>query len=95
MAMLTSSLTEGFLAQVIDCPTSTQIWATLHDLFVARFSAQVIQTRLQLVSLKKGSETLSEFFNRAKQLSILLAVASQPIVDPEFNTYLLVGLSSD
>lgn len=95
IAILTSSLTESILAQVIDCNTSTQIWSNLYDLFSARSSAHIVHTRIQLASLKKGSETVSEFFNRGKSLSTMLAAADQGIFDTEFATYLLAELTSD
>lgn len=95
MAILTSSLTETVLAQVIDCSSSAQIWSLLQDTYASQSGAQVVNLRLQLTSLKKGGETTTEFFNRAKGLVTALAAAGQPISDSEFVIYLLAGLGSE
>lgn len=95
VAILTASLSEIVLAQVIECDTSAKIWSHLHELFAARSSAQIVHTRLQLASLKKGSESVSDFFNKAKSLTTLLVAAGQSISDTEFITYLLAGLGTE
>lgn len=87
MSILTASLSEPVLAQIIECSTAADIWSTLHELFAARSSAQVVHTRLQLASLKKGGESVTEFFNKAKGLVSLLAGARQSVSDEEFSTF--------
>lgn len=95
MAILTSSLPEEVLVQIMDCTTSAAIWNNLHELFSARSSAQMVHTRLQLASLKKGAETITEFFNRAKGLVTTLAAAGHHIPESEFFVYLLAGLGAE
>lgn len=75
MAILTSSLFENVLAQVTDYDSSIAIWTVLQDTFAARSSAHVMQTRLQLVTLKKGFETISEYYNKARARFSTLLVA--------------------
>lgn len=95
MVVLTSSLTEPILAQVIECTSAYQIWNLLRDLFAARSSANVGHTRLQLASLKKGEESITDYYTKAKNLISMLHSARQTISDPEFIVHLVAGLGSD
>lgn len=83
------------MAQVLDCSSSFEVWQNLLELFSARSNAQIVHTRLQLASLKKGSEFVTDFYNKAKAFSQMLAAAGQPISDTEFLTYLLAGLGQE
>lgn len=95
LVILTGSLTKAVLAQVMDYHTSAEVWGTLHELFAARSSTQIVHTRLQLASLKKGAETVTKYFNKAKNLVVLIAGVGHSISDEEFSTFLLVGLGAD
>ncbi|KAA8546539.1 hypothetical protein F0562_002722 [Nyssa sinensis] len=92
---INSSLTNTMLAQVLDCNTSHEIWNTLSSLFSACSFAHFMQTQFQLATLKKGSETISEYFHKATALSSTLSAACHPLSPSEFNVYLLAGLGSD
>lgn len=65
MAVLNSSFTEPVLAQVTNCRTSREIWNILTDIFVAKSSVNVVQTRLQLVSIRKGNDSITDDFHHA------------------------------
>lgn len=89
MAILTSSLMEATIAQLIDCTSSQQIWTLLQDLYASQSGAQVVNLRLQLASPKKDGETATEFYNRAKGQVSALAAGGQPLSDSGFVIYLL------
>lgn len=95
MFVLTATLTEEVLVQVMGCSTAAEIWAILHSIFSAQSSSQVVHTRLQLASLKKGAETPTAYFNRAKALVTTLAGAGQHVSDQEFAVFLLAGLGTE
>lgn len=42
VAILTASLTESAMAQILDCTTSKQIWGRLHKTFAATSSTQIV-----------------------------------------------------
>lgn len=81
--------------QILDCSTSKEIWDHVHHLYSSRSGAQVVQTRLQLASLKKTDESATAYFNRASTLVHQIRAAGQIIGNEEFIAYLLAGLGSD
>ncbi|KAF5475573.1 hypothetical protein F2P56_007367 [Juglans regia] len=95
LSALNSSLTEQVLAQVLECSTSREVWTLLHSLFAAQSSAHIMQTQYQLATLKKGSESISSYFNKARTLAASMGAAGQPLSDSEFTVYLLAGLGTD
>lgn len=95
MSAIYSSLTETVLSQILDCSTSQQIWETLHELHSAQSTAHLMHTKFQLATLKKGSDSISTYFQKAKALSASLNAAGYPLLDSEFIIYFLTGLSSD
>ncbi|KAF5458503.1 hypothetical protein F2P56_022526 [Juglans regia] len=54
-----------------------------------------MQTKYQLTSLKKGSSSISKYFNKATALASSLGAAGHPLSSSEFIVYLLYGLGSD
>lgn len=95
MSTLNSSLFKTILAQVLECKTSFAIWKTLPNLFAAKSLSLVIQTQFQLVTLKKGSESISDYYAKAKSLASTLGVIGHPLSDQEFSIYLLDGHGTD
>lgn len=80
---------------MLDYSTSEEIWTHLHELFAARSSTQIMQSRLQLATLKKGAESVTKYFNKAKILVDAIQAAGQVISDTELVVYLLTGLGTD
>ncbi|KAF5464007.1 hypothetical protein F2P56_014123 [Juglans regia] len=95
ISALYSSLTDTILAQIVDCPTSHEIWSTLNNLYSAQSTAHLMQTRYQLATLKKGSDSVSTYFHKAKSLASSLSSAGHPLSSHEFIIYVLTGLSPD
>lgn len=54
-----------------------------------------MQTKLQFTTLKKGSSTITKYFNKATSLSSSLNVAGHPLSPFEFTIFLLADLGSD
>ncbi|KAF5463307.1 hypothetical protein F2P56_019229 [Juglans regia] len=95
LSALNSTLSESVLNQVLECKTAQQVWQTLQNLFTAQSSAHIMHTHFQLATLKKGSESITEYYNKAKSLAATLGAASHTPSDQEFTIYLLAGLGSD
>ncbi|KAL3835707.1 hypothetical protein ACJIZ3_010443 [Penstemon smallii] len=95
LSLLVSSLSESIIAHVTSASTSREVWETLADLFAANSQAHVLQTTLQLASLKKGSDSVAVYYRRAKSLLDSLALAGKVVPPCDFIAYLLNGLDSD
>jgi hypothetical protein len=54
-----------------------------------------MQTRYQLATMKKGSLSVADFFQKAQNLSHILAAVEAPLKDSELISYILAGLSAE
>ncbi|KAF5466071.1 hypothetical protein F2P56_016028 [Juglans regia] len=95
VSTINSSLSDSVLAQVLDCSTSCEVWTTLQNLFAAKSSAHLIHTKYQLATLKKGAESITDYYNKARSLASTLSAAGRPLDDSELAIYLLAGLGTD
>lgn len=95
LSTLNSSLSEQVLAQVLDCSTSRAVWSLLESLFAAQSSAHIMQIQYQLATLKKGFESITDYFHNAKALAASMGAAGQSLSDSEFSVFLLIGLGTD
>lgn len=69
LGWILSSLTEPVLNQVVACNSTREVWHTLQQVDSAQSTAQELEIRHQLHSLKKGSLTLIDYLNRIQSLS--------------------------
>jgi len=67
---------------------------TLVTMFASQARAQVMQIYFQLATIKKGNNSITEYFQTIKTLSDTLATAGQPLNDFESVSFLLKGLES-
>ncbi|XP_012840817.1 PREDICTED: uncharacterized protein LOC105961120 [Erythranthe guttata] len=95
MSILISSLSESVIAHILDATTSREVWTILETLFAASSQANIMQTLFQLSTLKKGSDSISVYYRRAKLLMDSLAMAGKVISPSEFVVFLLAGLGQD
>ncbi|KAF5480844.1 hypothetical protein F2P56_001555 [Juglans regia] len=95
MSAIYSSLTYTVLSHILDCTTSRQIWQTLHGLCLAQSTAHLMHTKFQLATLKKGFDSISMYFHKAKALSASLNAAGHPLPESKFIINLLTGLGTD
>lgn len=54
-----------------------------------------MHTQFQLATLKKGSESISDYYKKAKTLASSLGAVGHSLSDQEFSIYLLAGLGTD
>lgn len=59
-----SSLSNSIFTHVLECSTSRDVWITLHSLFSDQTNAYLMQTHIQLATLKKGSNSISFTVNK-------------------------------
>lgn len=54
-----------------------------------------MQIWMQLSTLKKGDLSMSDYFNKVKNLADTLSAIGQPLLDEEVVSYMLAGLGED
>jgi hypothetical protein len=74
-SVLISLISEPLLPPIISFDTSHEVWHTLEKMFASQSKASVMHTWLQLTTLKKGSLSVQDYFNKVKRFAdILVAI---------------------
>jgi len=84
LSVLISTLTKPLIVHAIGCATSHQLGLS-----------HVMQIHYQLATAKKGSSSITEYFQSFKAMCDNLAAAKHHLHDFESISYLLAGLGSD
>jgi len=87
--ILISTLTEPYVVHAIGSVSSAALWSTLLSMFASQARARVMQIYFQLATVKKGSNSITKYFQTIKTLSDTLAAAGQPLNDFESVSFLL------
>jgi len=95
LSVLISTLTGPLVVHAVGCATSHQLWTTLVSLFASQARSHVMQIHYQLATAKKGSSSITEYFQSFKAMCDNLGAAGQHLNDFESISYLLAGLGSD
>jgi hypothetical protein len=95
LTALISSLSENILVHVYGLHTSRDVWLALEKMFASQSKARVLQSRLQLTTLKKGPMSIPDYFQKAQALSQSLAIIDEPLKDSELISYILAGLGPE
>ncbi|XP_021819496.1 uncharacterized protein LOC110761343 [Prunus avium] len=95
ISILRSTLTEPVLAQVVGLTTSQAVWDCLRQNFSQQSLANATQLKFQLLSITKGTKTVSEYLALAKSLSDQLAAIRNPVSSDDLVSYVIRGLGPD
>jgi transposase InsO family protein len=95
LSTIISTLSESLISQVVGLSTSQAVWETLTRIFSSQSQARIMQIRYQLSTIKKGNLSVSDYFQKVKQLTDTLAAIDHPLQDCEIISYLLGGLSTE
>jgi hypothetical protein len=95
LCVLISMLTEPYIAHVVGCATGHALWTTLINMFASQARDCVMQIYFQLVTVRKGNDSITEYFQTIKTMSETLAAAGQPLNDFESVSFLLKGPGSE
>lgn len=95
LTALISSLSKSILVHVCGLHTSRDVWLALEKMFASQSKARLMQSRLQLATLKKGSLSIFDYFQKAKGFSHSLAIIDEPLKDSELISYILAGLGPE
>ncbi|KAF5469302.1 hypothetical protein F2P56_013386, partial [Juglans regia] len=71
-------------------------WLQQDSLIISAINSSLAESVLaQLATLKKGSESITEYFNKAKALASSLGVGGHALSDSQFSVFLLAGLGTE
>lgn len=94
MSWMFSSVQENFLASMIHCVSSQELWECLTHMFISQNQARIMPFKIQRQTSKKGSMTMNTYFSKMKRLADSLAIAGNPIETNDLINYMLAGLAS-
>ncbi|KAF8403069.1 hypothetical protein HHK36_011163 [Tetracentron sinense] len=95
ICLINATLSEPVLSQVVGLSTSHDIWQCLQQNFSQHSLANATHLRFQLLSITKGSKSISEYLQNAKSISDALAAINQPVSNADLVTSVLRGLGPD
>jgi hypothetical protein len=75
--------------------SSAIAWSTLEDMYGSYTRARYVNAHIALVTMKKGTSTMAEYFSNMKSLADELIASSHTLGDDEFTAYVLTGLDKE
>lgn len=90
-----SSLSESVLVTMVGLNSSYDMWQSLELNFSSQSKARVMQYKIQLQNLKKGSTSMREYLNKVKACCDTLAAAGQKLSEEDQILHVLAGLGSE
>ncbi|KAL5577971.1 hypothetical protein UlMin_019670 [Ulmus minor] len=90
-----SSLTPSIMAQIIGHTSSHSVWVALEKIFSSSFRARIMQLRLELQTIKKGSMSMIDYIMKIEGVVDNLAAIGEPVSDQDQIMNLLGGLGVD
>jgi hypothetical protein len=95
LSVLMSTISESLVPSLVGLSSSRAVWLALEKMFSSQSRARVMTTRYTLATLKKGNLTITDYFQKAKACTDLLASIGEPISDSAITSYILAGLPHD
>ena len=95
LSILISTILDTLISSIVGLTSSRAVWTTLEKMFPSQSRARLMHTRYQLVTLKKGNLSITDFYQKAKQYSDLLASIGQPISNNDLIIHILGGLPTE
>ena len=83
---------ESVLIMVINCETSQELRKRLAEIFNSQSKARFMPLMMQLQTTKKGSLSISNYFNKMKKILVSLAIGGNALSSNEFVMHVLAGL---
>ena len=90
-----STISETPIPSLVGLTSFRAVWLTLEKMFSSQSRARVMTTLYTLDTLKKVSLTITDYFQKAKACTDLLASIGEPINDSAITSYILAGLPHD
>jgi hypothetical protein len=83
------------ISHVVGLATSQEAWQALACMFLSQSRARILQVHFQLATIKKGGSSITEYFQKFKNLVDTITVADQSLIDFVILSFLLAGLGSE
>ena len=85
LSLINSTLTPQVFSLVVGTTTSREVWNTLEQRFTSTLRANILNLKLELQSLKKGSDFVNTFLQkikiaRDKLLAIVVIVDNEELI---------------
>ena len=85
LSLINSTLTPPVFSLVVGTTTSREVWNTLEQRFTSTLRANILNLKLELQSLKKGSDSVNTFLQkikiaRDKLLAIVVIVDNEELI---------------
>lgn len=87
-----SSMVDNVLIMMISCETSQELWNRLAKIFMSQSKARFMPLMMQIQNTKKGSLSISDYFNKMKKIFDSLAIAGNALSSNELIMHILAGL---
>jgi hypothetical protein len=75
LSILIFTLSEPYVVYAVGCASVAALWNTFLTMFASQARARVMQIYFQLATVKKGSNSITDYFQTIKTLSDALATA--------------------
>ncbi|TQD73444.1 hypothetical protein C1H46_041030 [Malus baccata] len=92
---INSTLSEDLLPFTVGVQSARELWQNLERRFGGVSRSHIHQLRSTLQSITKGTSSISEYFQRLKEVTDALAAAGAPVDDHDLLMIILNGLSDD
>ena len=93
--MINSTLTPQVFSLVIGITSSREVWNTLEQRFTSTLRANILNLKLELQSLKKGSDTMNVFLQNIKIARDKLLAVGVLVDNEELLCIVLRGLPKE
>ena len=85
LSLINSTLTPQVFTLVVGTTTSREVWNTLEQRFTSTLRANILNLKLELQSLKKGSDFVNTFLQkikiaRDKLLAVVVIVDNEELI---------------
>lgn len=95
LGWILSTTTDAIVGQLTNFVTSTDAWRFLAASYAAHNSARATHLRMQLQTLRKGNQTVTEFLQQITTIVDQLASIGEIISPHEYQTHVFRGLGAD
>ncbi|KAF3777781.1 hypothetical protein EJ110_NYTH37491 [Nymphaea thermarum] len=75
--------------------SSYKVWTAIKRIYAAQSRAKVQQLKSALQNLKKGNESITTYFHKAKGVAHQLVMASKPVDEEDLVMNIISGLPTD
>ncbi|XP_021815955.1 uncharacterized protein LOC110758400 [Prunus avium] len=95
MALITATLSASAISCIIGSQSATDMWTSLKERFADVSRASIFQMKTDLQNIKKGSESIDQYFQRIKDAKDQLSTVGVDISDEDIVILALKGLPSE